>query len=339
MNAKCYVQSALVVGFEALGNFWQCCLIHNVYEVTVKKNLRPEDLLTQYDNLAILFGLACALVPWSVTAYGWQWYARCKYNQYENGQWASLFMSLVNLVIVIYILTYSIEMFRAIQREQDMNTDYRLLPSLKRHWKNRLKYIFVSWAFVISRVPGIIASVLDFVYYLKVGSLMTMPDDMPFIIIACKSLANDFFGLLLFYVFLFYDFFKVRTRLIKCIPGCADVYCCNKVVNYSVEGRAISDKDIFLAEKRDSETHEFISKVWHHQDLEDEIVTPTSRDEHLDAVGAHLPSCELSFNELLMSEDEIKAQKKRSQKELANLTPHNDDNNVTFGKATPIKRT
>ena len=70
INSKCYVQSALVIGFENLGCFWQCCLIHCVYEVSVRKNMHPEDLLTAYDNWSILFALLFALFPWGISAYG-----------------------------------------------------------------------------------------------------------------------------------------------------------------------------------------------------------------------------------------------------------------------------
>ena len=282
ITAKCYVQSALVIGFENLSSFWQCCLIHCVYEVGVKKNLRPEDLLTWYDNWALTFALAFALFPWSVTGYGWQWYGRCKYNTNETGSVASFSAAVSHLFILIYTLGCSVKMYRGLTHEALMTVDYHMLPAIKRRWNHQLKYIWISWAFVACRVPGLIINMLDGFQYLSTGNLLQRPDEFPFFLLALESIANDFFGSIMFAIFCVCDFNKVchpqyqllakltdlphsfsanvavtdlfwqvRTRCVKTCICLKHMYCCNKMFIYEVEGRSISNGDISDAQEKD----------------------------------------------------------------------------------------
>ena len=76
--------------FENLNLLWQCCLIHNLYEVSVKKNLRPEDLLSMYDNVTVGGAAVIALLGWYFDGFGWKWYGRCKYGtgmNSDHGHW------------------------------------------------------------------------------------------------------------------------------------------------------------------------------------------------------------------------------------------------------------
>jgi len=259
INSKCYVQSALVIAFENLGCFWQCCLIHCVYEVSVKKNLRPEDLLTAYDNWSILFALLFALFPWGIDAYGWQWYGRCKYNTLDSGSAASLFNAASHLLVVIYILASSVRLYKKLARDEQMTTDYLALPGMQRRWKQQVKYIWISNAFVICKLPGMITNALEAFQLLGSGDFYTRPDDIPFFLIALESLSNDGFGIALFCIFLVFDVNKVRTRVVKCMPCIKDVYCLNKKFSYELEGRTISDGDISDAREQDNQNYEFIA--------------------------------------------------------------------------------
>ena len=126
MNAQCYTQSVLLIGLENLTYFWQCALMHNVYEVTAKKNLRPENLLVQYDNFAVLFSLVISLIPWSVSGYGWLWYGRCKYSLYESGQSSKVVTTIVHAGCIAYVLYTGIKMRWSVYLETSMTTNYRM---------------------------------------------------------------------------------------------------------------------------------------------------------------------------------------------------------------------
>ena len=90
-----------------------------------------------------------------------------------------------------------------------MTTDYLALPGMQRRWKQQVKYIWISNAFVICKLPGMITNALEAFQLLGSGDFYTRPDDIPFFLIALESLSNDGFGIALFCIFLVFDVNKV----------------------------------------------------------------------------------------------------------------------------------
>jgi len=317
----CYVQSALVIGFENLSSFWQCCLIHCVYEVGVKKNLRPEDLLVWYDNWALTFALAFALLPWAVTGYGWQWYGRCKYNTHETGTLAAMSAAVSHVFILTYTLGASVKMYIRLSHEEVMTVDYRLLPAIKRRWNHQLKYIWISWAFVACRIPGLIINLLDGIQYLSTGNLLVRPDEFPFIILALESIANDFFGWSMFVIFCVCDFNKVRTRCVQTCICLKHMYCCNKSFKYDVEGRTISNGDISDAKEKDDEVYDFVALSKQRDPLASPRSPPSPGHSFAEAPITNsntLPGHDSTrFSDLLMTLNELERLDERKNVEMS----------------------
>lgn len=239
MNTQCYTQSVMLIGLENLTYFWQCALMHNVYEVTAKKNLRPENLLVQYDNVAVLFSLVISLLPWSISGYGWLWYGRCKYSLYESGQTSKVLTTLVHACCIAYVLCIGIKMRWSVYLETTMTTNYRMIRAMERHTHFQRKLVLMGWAWVLCRTVATLVTFANGFKYLTTNKFMTMPDDLPFTIVAIDALSTECIGIGMFIIFCIHDHRQIRTSLLRtpCFKNC---YCLNKVIDYESERKAVS---------------------------------------------------------------------------------------------------
>eukprot|EP00657_Telonema_sp_P-1_P009760 TRINITY_DN4003_c0_g1_i1.p1 TRINITY_DN4003_c0_g1~~TRINITY_DN4003_c0_g1_i1.p1 ORF type:complete len:273 (-),score=69.33 TRINITY_DN4003_c0_g1_i1:147-965(-) len=176
MTQSCYAQAVFLISLENLTFFWQCSLIHNVYEVSVKKNLRPEALLPYYDNVAIWYSLIAALAPWMVEGYGWQWFQKCKYSLDETGNASKIFTDFVHALCIVYVLTKGVRMRYGHYLEDLMTTDYKMEEAVQRHRRTQQKLIMLTWVWAFCRVWRILISFINMWEYIAHGRWLTLPD-------------------------------------------------------------------------------------------------------------------------------------------------------------------
>jgi len=267
----CYVQSMLSVALGNLIIFWQCCLIHSVFEINVRKNQRPEDLLTGYDNRAVLFSVVVSLCPWLVNGYGWQWFRRCYYNTHRNGNWADLLTAIVHFLCLLYIVVLSVQMYRRLVHEKDMTIDYRRLPALKRRWAFDVKYIFASWFFVLCKAPKMISSAADLIQLVSTGNFVNVPDDLPFILVGITAMANGIYGVVLCCVLVAFDWRKIQCLNRRC--DAAYSTCTGEFIAYSRQDSAVGHKIVMEAENRDCKMHHLMSQRLRHIHTQDSGVS------------------------------------------------------------------
>eukprot|EP00656_Telonema_subtile_P018709 TRINITY_DN20138_c0_g1_i3.p1 TRINITY_DN20138_c0_g1~~TRINITY_DN20138_c0_g1_i3.p1 ORF type:complete len:367 (+),score=119.74 TRINITY_DN20138_c0_g1_i3:171-1271(+) len=257
---ECYAQSVLLIACENLTYFWQCALMHNIYEVAVLKNLRPEALLIKYDTMAVVFAFCASLAPWMVSGYGWLWFGRCKYSSYDSGNASKIFTDLIHLCCIIYVLHTGIKMRWSHYLETLMNPDYKMEQAIQRHRRTQQKFITLTWAWAFCRVWRILVSIINVFEYAATGQFLSIPEDIPFIIVLLEAFATEVLGLLLFGVLFLHDWKSIRTQLLgsKYFSFLRKCYCWNKELHIEKESTAINTSRIEHTLAKEAELQKII---------------------------------------------------------------------------------
>eukprot|EP00658_Telonema_sp_P-2_P008010 TRINITY_DN12995_c0_g1_i9.p1 TRINITY_DN12995_c0_g1~~TRINITY_DN12995_c0_g1_i9.p1 ORF type:complete len:334 (-),score=81.40 TRINITY_DN12995_c0_g1_i9:15-1016(-) len=255
VNTKtCYAQSVLLISLENLTYFWQCALAHNVYDVVVNKNLRPEEQLLKYDNYGITFSLFASLAPWVVSGYGWRWFKRCKYSLYDEGVSSQLFTDLVHCCCMGYVLFIGVRMTWNRHVEDRMNPNFRMQEARERHFRVQHKAIVLTWVWAFCRVWRLLISFANMWEYIAHQEFLEMPDDVPFYLVVIEAFATEGLGVGMFLALFAYDAGSIRTQVLNSFPLLKGWYL--SLIHISEPTRLLSiSYAVFCLKKKKKNTH------------------------------------------------------------------------------------